>query len=58
MQALLALQNIFFSVGENQDLSYGNDLGGNGNSMFPRDFFGWDHGNDIFTGTGMKSHIP
>ena len=31
---------------------HGNDLDGNGISIFLRELVGWDHGNDICTGTG------
>ena len=35
----------------NQDF-HGSDLDGNGISRFLRELIGWDHGNDICTGTG------
>ena len=34
---------------------HGNCLDGNGISRFLRKLLGWDHGNDIYTGTGKKN---
>ena len=33
---------------------HGNHLRGSGKSIFVRELFGWDHGNDIRTGTGIN----
>ena len=40
-------------TGKNEDF-HGNDFGGNGKSRFLRELFGWDNGNDSFTGTGIN----